>query len=162
MLRLAGVDNHRIEAITDSVYFRIAGGAIWTRTEHDFEPILFDGNGWLYRGKRFRGLGIEGGCRIVFGISTAPYEVSEILESVSLVGPMFCVNGTPFAIYDPITETWQDVAKAATWQAFRIESATLRDIESLDRGVLAKEIVCRTCSITADPMNDCSALASGE
>jgi hypothetical protein len=128
MLRLTVIDSQGgSELITTDMYFRITGGAVWTRPGFDaFPPIRFSENAWIHDGTRFAGIRIEGKCRLVFGISMDPVAGSEVLESISLSGATLCGSGVPFAIYDPDRDVWRGADKDLWWHSLRVESAGLR------------------------------------
>jgi hypothetical protein len=130
MLQLTVLDGQGgSELFTSSMYFRITGNAIWTRPGDQPTPIRYTQGGWMYGTKHIAGVRIEGKCRLVFGISSEPASVSEILQSVSFDDRTLYASGIPFAIYDVSRDSWRGVAGNLWWQAFRVDSAELRDAE---------------------------------
>ena len=106
-------------------YFRITGGAVWTRPGEG--PVVeYCGPVWRHLGVRWSGMRFEGKCRIVFGVLRDPVGASDLLDSVSIFDCTLCANGVPFAVYEPHREMWRGAAAETWWHSFRLESAELR------------------------------------
>lgn len=126
MIRLTVMDKEAGAAVVaSSSYFRINGGAVWTRPGG--EPIVryIDGT-WLYAGARWAGMRFEGLCRLVIGLPREPQRVSDALRGFSIHDCILSTGGIPFAVYIPLQDMWRGVIPETWWHAFRIESAELR------------------------------------
>lgn len=105
-------------------YFQVAGGTIWQSPEQRLVACYFDG-GWRYGPWQFTGVRFRGGCRLLSGIVRDPTQLSEPVESVTLLGRVLLADNTEFAEFDPGTETWRRIDGGLWWQAFRIVSSDI-------------------------------------
>jgi hypothetical protein len=123
-LTLIGAEGRAAPAMTGA-YFRITGGAVWTRPGD--EPLVrYCQPSWRYADAQWLGMRFEGRCRIVFGLPRDPAGVSGLLDAVSIYGCTLSANGVPFAVFEPDRDMWRGAAKDSWWHAFRLESAGLR------------------------------------
>jgi hypothetical protein len=112
-------------AVTTSSYFRINGGAVWTRPGAEALVHYVDG-AWQHLGVRWAGMRFEGRCRLVIGLPREPSRVSDELHGFSVHDCMLSTAGIPFAVYVPQQDMWRGAVPETWWHAFRIESAGLR------------------------------------
>ncbi len=126
MIRLTVLGNEGGAAVVaTSSYFRITGGAVWTRPGDD--PLIrYVDPGWQYLGVRWAGMRFEGRCRLVLGLPREPERISEQVHDFSIHDCIISTAGIPFALYVPSQEMWRGVVPETWWHAFRIESAGLR------------------------------------
>ena len=123
-LTLIGEEGRAAPAITRA-YFRITGGAVWTRPGD--EPLVrYFRPSWRYAEAQWLGMRFEGRCRIVFGLPRDPAGVSGLLDAVSIYGCTLSANGVPFAVLEPDRDMWRGVAQDSWWHSYRLESAGLR------------------------------------
>ena len=110
-----------------SAYFRITGGAVWT-LPGDRPLVRFTGADWQYQGALWPGMRFEGACRVMFGVPCDPADVSDLHESISIVGCTLFADSVPFARYEPSRDMWRAALTDTWWHAFRIESPGLREL----------------------------------
>ncbi|MGH8218284.1 MAG: hypothetical protein ACREUT_06930 [Steroidobacteraceae bacterium] len=111
--------------VAQSPYFRIYGGAVWTRPGND--PLIrYVGGGWQYVGIRWAGMRFEGGCRLVLGFPREPVRVSGELPDFSIHDCILSTAGIPIAVFVPGQDTWRGAVPESWWPAFRIESSEMR------------------------------------
>jgi hypothetical protein len=139
MIRLTLIGKRsQTPAVVESPYFRITGGAVWTRPGND--PLLrYAGPTWHYDGAHWSGMRFDGKCRLVFGLPRDPAGVSELLSVVTIHACALSTNGIPFAVYEPSREMWRGATGGVWWHSFRLESLSLRPLEE-DAGQRAKSI----------------------
>jgi hypothetical protein len=126
VIRLTVMGNEGGAAVVStSPYFRIHGGAVWTRPGD--EPLVryIDG-GWQCLDVRWAGMRFEGNCRLVLGFPREPERVSGELPDFSIHDCILSTAGIPIAMYVPSQDMWRGAAPETWWHAFRIESAALR------------------------------------
>jgi hypothetical protein len=115
--------------MVESPYFRITGGAVWTRPGND--PLLrYVGPTWHYDGAHWSGMRFDGKCRLVFGLPRDPAGISDLLSVVTIYACALSTNGVPYAVYEPNREMWRGAASEVWWPSFRIETLSLRPLES--------------------------------
>lgn len=126
MIRLTVMGNEGGAAVVaNSPYFRIYGGAVWTRPGD--EPLIrYVAGGWHYVGIRWAGMRFEGNSRLVLGFPREPERVSGELPDFSIHDCILSTAGIPVAVYVPLQEVWRSAVTEVCWPAFRIEAAELR------------------------------------
>ncbi len=111
--------------VATSSFFRVKGGAVWTRPGSDPLIRYVDG-GWHYLNIRWAGMRFEGSCRLVLGFAREPERISGELPDFSIHDRILSTAGIPFAVYAPSQDMWHGAVPEIWWHAFRIESAILR------------------------------------
>ena len=130
MIQLTLLGEHgRIVPVECSAYFRITGGAVWT-LPGDRPLVRFTGADWHYQGTQWPGMRFEGACRLMFGIPCDPADVSDLMESISILGCTLFADRVAFARYEPGPEMWHATLTDTWWHAFRIESPGLREFSA--------------------------------
>jgi hypothetical protein len=125
-------ERSRTPAVVESPYFRITGGTVWTRPGND--PLLrYTGPTWHYDGSHWSGMRFDGKCRLVFGLPRDPAGISDLLSVVTIHCCALSTNGVPFAVYEPDREMWRGATGEVWWQSFRLESLSLRPLDTDSR-----------------------------
>ena len=126
MIRLSVMGNEGGVAVAaNTAYYRIYGGAVWTRPGH--EPLVrYVEGGWQHLGVRWAGMRFEGNCRLVLGLPREPERMSGELPDFSIHDCILSTAGIPFAVFVPEQDMWRGAVPETWWHAFRIESAALR------------------------------------
>jgi hypothetical protein len=75
----------------------------------------------------------DGKCRLVFGLPRDPVGISGLLTVVTIYACALSCNGIPFAVYEPEREMWRGATSEVWWQSFRLESLSLRPLETDSR-----------------------------
>jgi hypothetical protein len=123
-LTLVGPPASAVVAAT-SPYFRVTGGVVWVQPG-DGAIATYEEEGWRHKDVLWPGMRFEGQCRLILGLPRDPTSISEVLQSVSISGPVLRANALPIAVYDDTSQTWRGVTAGSWWPAFRIEVADLR------------------------------------
>lgn len=126
MIRLTVMGNEGGAAVVaHSSYFRIYGGAVWTRPGD--EPLIrYVDGGWQYVGIRWAGMRFEGKCRLILGFPREPVRVSGELPDFSIHDCILSTAGIPIAVFAPPRDMWRGAVAETWWPAFRIESSEMR------------------------------------
>jgi hypothetical protein len=110
--------------VASEPYFRVSGGAIWTRPE---EPVLLQvrGASWEYGSILWKGMRFVGRCRLIFGVPRDVDGVSTEFHGLLVAKRTLYTNGLALATYDPAYDAWRSLASGVRCHAFRVESAEI-------------------------------------
>jgi hypothetical protein len=110
--------------VASEPYFRVTGGAIWTRPE---EPVLLQvrGASWEYGNILWKGMRFVGRCRLIFGVPRGVEGVSTEFHGLTVAKRTLYTNGFALATYDAAFDAWWSLTSGVRCHAFRIESAEI-------------------------------------
>lgn len=105
-------------------YFRVSGGAVWTRPE---ERLLLQvrENSWELGQILWRGMRFVGCCRLIFGVPRDIEGVSSEFDDLMIERRTLYAEDRALATYDPAYDSWRSVSSEVRCHAFRIESADI-------------------------------------
>jgi hypothetical protein len=116
--------------IASEPYFRVTGGAIWTRPEERLVLQIREAS-WEFGQILWKGMRFIGRCRLIFGVQRDVEGVSTEFDGLTVERKTLYTKGIALATYDAAYDSWWSLTSEVRCHAFRIESAELAQTEIL-------------------------------
>jgi hypothetical protein len=110
--------------VASEPYFRVTGGAIWTRPEERLLLQIRDAS-WEFGHILWKGMRFIGRCRLIFGVPRDVEGVSTEFDGLMVENKTLYTKDLPLATYDAAYDTWWSLTSEVRCHAFRIESAEI-------------------------------------
>jgi hypothetical protein len=114
--------------VASEPYFRVTGGAIWTRPEERLVLQLRD-TSWEFGHILWKGIRFSGRCRLIFGVPRDVQGVSTEFDGLMVEKKTLYTKGLGLARYDAAYDSWWSLTSKVRCHAFRIESAEIVQAE---------------------------------
>lgn len=107
------------DVLLNATVFRLTGAVVWDQLGHVLIARHDEGM-WLHDRNHYRHLAFDGPCRLAFGLSRHPSEVSGLFDSILISGSVIRADGIPVAQYIGGSDMWRELHRQRWWMAMQI------------------------------------------